>query len=146
MNDRSPATAVSWARGKWSINSCTRIWPSRKRHWSSSVTGSSSAGALATAWETGSSALFRVFFDYDFMKGAPVYVAALDPHGLLNAWDALAFYVTETAAMFPTLNFQRHGQYPGRARTTTSGLDGTATSRRWKPAFPDSAGAKLRRY
>ena len=49
--------------------------------------------------------LFRVFFDYGFMKGAPVYVPALDPHGLFNAWNALVFYVTETAAMFLMLNF-----------------------------------------
>ena len=27
-------------------------------------------------------------------KGAPVYVASLDPHGLFNAWNALVFYLT----------------------------------------------------
>ncbi|HEU5240126.1 MAG TPA: hypothetical protein VFU37_23530, partial [Pyrinomonadaceae bacterium] len=26
--------------------------------------------------------LFRLFFDYSFMKGAPVYVESLDPHGM----------------------------------------------------------------
>jgi hypothetical protein len=50
-------------------------------------------------------ALFRVFFDYGFMQGAPVYVPALDPHGLFNAWNALVFYVTVLAAMFFMLNF-----------------------------------------
>jgi hypothetical protein len=50
-------------------------------------------------------ALFRVFFDYSFMQGAPVYVAALDPHGLFNAWKALVFYVTVLAAMFFMLSF-----------------------------------------
>jgi hypothetical protein len=50
-------------------------------------------------------ALFRVFFDYGFMRGAPVYVPALDPHGLFNAWNALVFYVTVLAGMFFMLNF-----------------------------------------
>jgi hypothetical protein len=50
-------------------------------------------------------ALFRVFFDYGFMQGAPVYQSALDPHGLFNAWNALVFYVTVLAAMFFMLNF-----------------------------------------
>jgi hypothetical protein len=50
-------------------------------------------------------ALFRVFFDYGFMRGAPVYVPALDPHGLFNAWNTLVFYVTVLAGMFFMLNF-----------------------------------------
>jgi hypothetical protein len=50
-------------------------------------------------------ALFRVFFDYGFMQGAPVYVASLDPHGWFNAWKALVFYVTALAAMFCLLCF-----------------------------------------
>jgi hypothetical protein len=50
-------------------------------------------------------ALFRIFFDYGFMKGAPVYVAALDPHGLFNAWNALVFYLSVIMVMFVSLNF-----------------------------------------
>jgi hypothetical protein len=50
-------------------------------------------------------ALFRVFFNYEFMKGAPVYVPALDPHGMFNAWDALVFYLTVIMIMFVTLHF-----------------------------------------
>ena len=50
-------------------------------------------------------ALFRVFFNYSFMQGAPVYVPALDPHGLFNAWSALVFYVTAIAVMFLMLCF-----------------------------------------
>jgi hypothetical protein len=50
-------------------------------------------------------ALFRLFFDYGFMQGAPVYVPALDPHGLFNAWSALVFYVTALAGMFFVVNF-----------------------------------------
>jgi hypothetical protein len=49
--------------------------------------------------------LFRLFFDYGFMRGAPVYVPSLDPHGLFNAWNALVFYVTVIAVMFLSLNF-----------------------------------------
>ncbi len=49
--------------------------------------------------------LFRLLFDYGFMKGAPVYVASLDPHGLFNAWNVLVFYITVTAVMFLSLNF-----------------------------------------
>ncbi len=50
-------------------------------------------------------ALFRVFFDFGFMRGAPVYVASLDPHGMFNAWYALVFYVTASAVMFLMINF-----------------------------------------
>ena len=48
---------------------------------------------------------FRLFFDYSFMRGAPVYVPSLDPHGLFNAWNALVFYLTVIAVMFVSLNF-----------------------------------------
>jgi hypothetical protein len=50
-------------------------------------------------------ALFRLFFDYTFMQGAPVYVAAQDPHGLFPAWNALVFYLSCLAGMFLMLNF-----------------------------------------
>ena len=49
--------------------------------------------------------LFRVLFNYEFMKGAPVYVASLDPHGLFSAWNVLVFYVTSLSMMFLTLHF-----------------------------------------
>jgi hypothetical protein len=49
--------------------------------------------------------LFRLLFNYGFMQGAPVYVPALDPHGLFNAWSVLVFYVTAIAAMFVVVNF-----------------------------------------
>jgi len=49
--------------------------------------------------------IFRVFFNYGFMQGAPVYVAALDPHGLFNAWSAVVYYVTVIAVMFLMLSF-----------------------------------------
>ena len=49
--------------------------------------------------------IFRVFFDYSFLKGAPVYSAALDPHGMFNAWNAVVYYVTVIAVMFLMLSF-----------------------------------------
>ena len=50
--------------------------------------------------------LFRLFFDYAFMQGAPVYVASLDPHGLFNANLALVFYITFNSTMFLVINFE----------------------------------------
>jgi hypothetical protein len=50
--------------------------------------------------------LFRLFFNYAFMKASPVYVPALDPHGLFNAWRTLVVYVTTIGAMFLMLNFE----------------------------------------
>jgi hypothetical protein len=49
--------------------------------------------------------LFRVLFNYEFMKDAPVYVASLDPQGLFNAWSVLVFYVTSLSMMFLTIHF-----------------------------------------
>src|SRR5262245_40523716 len=49
--------------------------------------------------------LFRLFFDYGFMQGAPVYVASLDPHGMFTALNALVFYVTFLSIMFLMLSF-----------------------------------------
>jgi hypothetical protein len=49
--------------------------------------------------------LFRVFFNYDFMRGAPVYVPSLDPHGMFNAWYSTVFYVTFSAVMFLLVHF-----------------------------------------
>ena len=49
--------------------------------------------------------LFRLFFNYSFLQGAPVYVASLDPHGMFNAIKILAFYVTFVSAMFLIVGF-----------------------------------------
>lgn len=48
--------------------------------------------------------LFRLFFDYGFMVGAPVYLASA-PQGAFNAVSALVFYVTALAGMFLLLCF-----------------------------------------
>jgi hypothetical protein len=47
---------------------------------------------------------FRLLFNYDFMKGAPVYLASA-PHGMFNAVLALVFHVTALAVMFLVLCF-----------------------------------------
>jgi len=49
--------------------------------------------------------LFRIFFNYDFLKGAPVYVPAQDPQGMFNGWTSVVFYVTAITPMFLTLCF-----------------------------------------
>ena len=43
--------------------------------------------------------LFRLFFNYDFLQGAPVYLQSA-PHGVFNGTTALVFYVTALAGMF----------------------------------------------
>lgn len=48
---------------------------------------------------------FRLFFNFDFLRGAPVYVPAQDPHGLFNGWSCIVFYVTSITVMFVSLCF-----------------------------------------
>jgi hypothetical protein len=48
--------------------------------------------------------VFRVFFNYGFLEGAPVYLASA-PRGMFNAVTALVFYVTALAGMFLVLCF-----------------------------------------
>lgn len=60
---------------------------------------------MLAACYTANYIIFRVFFNYSFMQGAPVYVASLDPHGLFNAWNAVVYYVTVIAVMFLMLSF-----------------------------------------
>jgi hypothetical protein len=57
------------------------------------------AGSYILTW-----VIFRVFFDYDFMQGAPVYLASA-PQGMFNAISTLVFYVTALAVMFLVLCF-----------------------------------------
>ena len=49
-------------------------------------------------------AIFRLFFNYEFLKDAPVYLQSA-PHGSHNAVAALVFYVTMLAGMFLLLHF-----------------------------------------
>lgn len=48
---------------------------------------------------------FRIFFNFDFLRGAPVYVPAQDPHGLFSGWTSVVFYVTAITVMFLSLCF-----------------------------------------
>ncbi len=68
--------------------------------------------------------LFRLFFDYGFMQGAPVYVASLDPHGMFNAWYALVFYMSVIGVMFLSINFGLwpFTRVPGIMKQPTLGL------------------------
>ena len=49
-------------------------------------------------------AIFRTFFNYEFLQGAPVYLATA-PQGMYNGEIALVFYVTALAGMFLLLHF-----------------------------------------
>jgi hypothetical protein len=49
-------------------------------------------------------ACFRLFFNYDFLQGSPVYLGSA-PHGLYDAVTALVFYVTALPFMFLVLGF-----------------------------------------
>jgi hypothetical protein len=49
--------------------------------------------------------LFRVFFDFSFMQGAPWYRASLDPHGMFNGVNAQVFYVTVLTGLFLMAHF-----------------------------------------
>jgi hypothetical protein len=57
------------------------------------------AGSYAVTY-----AVFRIFFNYDFMQGAPVYLSSA-PQGQYMAIQALVFCVTHVAAMFLVLLF-----------------------------------------
>ena len=50
-------------------------------------------------------AIFRVFFNYDFLQGAPVVPRVGAAGGMYNAVMALVFYVTALAGMFLVLHF-----------------------------------------
>jgi hypothetical protein len=48
--------------------------------------------------------IFRIFLNYDFLRGAPVYLASA-PQGLYDAVTALVFLVTMLAGMFVVVCF-----------------------------------------
>ncbi len=49
--------------------------------------------------------IFRIFFDYAFMQGAPVYAPSLDPHGMFNALYSLVFCVSFLLGLFTLASF-----------------------------------------
>jgi hypothetical protein len=49
--------------------------------------------------------LFRVFYDFSFLKGSPVYLERLDPGGLFSAWQSVAFIVALAAVLLLFLPF-----------------------------------------
>ena len=50
-------------------------------------------------------ALFRVLFNYTFLKGAPFYLDKLDPKGLFAGPVALSFFISVMFGLFLMLNF-----------------------------------------
>jgi len=57
--------------------------------------------AYALTW-----VIFRVFFDFSFLKGTPVYLERLDPRGLFMAWKSAAFIVTAGAVLLCFVLFE----------------------------------------
>lgn len=43
--------------------------------------------------------IYKWLMDFSFLKGAPFYVPALDPHGPINAWVVISFAVTTVATI-----------------------------------------------
>jgi hypothetical protein len=68
--------------------------------------------------------LFRLFFDFSFMAGAPVYVASLDPGGLFNANRAVVFYLSAVSILFLLLHFDLwpFSTSPGLMKQPTLGI------------------------
>src|SRR5262245_27221457 len=71
--------------------------------------------------------VFRIFFNYDFMQGAPVYLQSA-PKGMFNGVSALVFYVTALAVMFLVLCFDLWPLtlFPGVMKQPRLGLAWTA--------------------
>jgi hypothetical protein len=65
--------------------------------------GAVAAFTLVTAYVL-TYVVFRLFFNYDFLQGAPVYLASA-PQGTYNGVMAMVFYVTALAGMFLMLHF-----------------------------------------
>src|SRR5579883_163326 len=68
--------------------------------------------------------LFKIFFDYGFMQGAPVYVASLDPHGMFNALNALVFEVSFLIGLFmlPAFDLWPLSKFPGVMKQPVLGI------------------------
>ena len=73
--------------------------------------------------------LFRVFFNYEFLQGTPVYLQSA-PRGSFNAVAALVFYVTMLGGMFLPLHFDLwpFTRSPGLMKQPVLGLVWTITA------------------
>lgn len=74
--------------------------------------------------------LFRLLFNFDFLKGAPVYVAAQDPHGPFSGWTCIVWYVTCITVMFVSLCFDLwpFTKFPGMMKQPMLGIVWTIVS------------------
>lgn len=74
--------------------------------------------------------LFRIFFEYSFLRGSPLYHDELDPHGLFDGWDATVFSVTCLGVMFLLLHFDLwpFTRFPAIMRQPVLGLVWTTVS------------------
>jgi hypothetical protein len=69
---------------------------------------------------------FRIFFDYGFMQGAPIYatVGSLDPHGMFSALNALVFEVSFLIGLFmvPAFDLWPLTKFPGVMKQPVLGI------------------------
>lgn len=81
------------------------------------------AGALLVAYLVGY-LIFRNFFNFSFLAGAPFYQASLDPGGTFDANSALSFSVTTVAVLFVCIlfDFWPITRLPGLHRQPWKGL------------------------
>src|SRR5215831_2619549 len=75
---------------------------------------------------------FRVFFNYDFMQGAPIYatVGSLDPHGMFSGLNALVFEVSFLIGLFmvPAFDLWPLTKFPAVMRQPLLGIAWTAVA------------------
>jgi hypothetical protein len=71
----------------------------------SSRPGVVGAGTLVLAYVL-TWVIFRVFFDFGFLRGTPAYLGRLDPKGLFTAWDSAAFVVAMGAVLLCFVLFE----------------------------------------
>lgn len=81
--------ATLWCVAVW------QCWPFSAIHPHPAFVGFGTlALSYSVAW-----VLYRSFFDFSFLKGAPFYNSAIDPGGAFNAFVAIGFFATTFAVM-----------------------------------------------
>ena len=97
-----------------------------------SLIGNRVAAGLATwgACLVVGSAIYWTACNFEYLQGAPVYVASADPHGLFNAWNVVVYYMSALTVLFSWLCFDLWplSARPGLMKQPTLGVIVTGTS------------------
>jgi hypothetical protein len=75
-------------------------------------------------------AIYWTACNFEYLRGAPVYVASADPHGLFNAWNVVVYYMSALTVLFSWLCFDLWPLTlrPGMMKQPTLGVTVTGTS------------------